>query len=364
VSDNTQPSFSLAHWLHLARAAHASDLHLSAGQPPRVRVHGHLHALRPEPLSASHATVLREEALRAGNVTASHADLDFALHWPSLGRYRVNAFEHLHGPGLVMRLLPEAVPPLSTLGVPAAVLSWLDAHGGLILITGATGSGKSTTLAALVQHLNHTRDGHILTLEDPIEFVHTSARCHIHQREIGRHTASFATGLRAALREDPDVILVGELRDLDTIRLALTAAETGHLVLGTLHTRSAAQTVSRLVDVFSPADQAQIRNQLSLSLLGVVAQQLLPSSTGERVAAHEVLCCTPAVRHLIREDKLSHIENAIQTGASHGMQTLQQAIQQLGTAGRLAATSAAPPPVPAGSQNQFPLHSTSGSGAL
>jgi twitching motility protein PilT len=187
-----------------------------------------------------------------------------------------------------------------------------------------------------VQHLNLTRDGHILTLEDPIEFVHTSARCQIHQREIGRHTASFATGLRAALREDPDVMLVGELRDLDTIRLALTAAETGHLVLATLHTRSAAQTVSRLVDVFSASDQSQIRNQLSLSLLGVLAQQLLPSSTGGRVAAHEVLCCTAAVRHLIREDKLSHLDNAIQTGASHGMQTLQQAVQQLAAAGRLA----------------------------
>ena len=336
MSQHTPLTHPLAHWLGLARAEQASDLHLSAGQPPRVRVHGHLRELAPEGLSAQHAATLRDEALRAGGITTAQADLDFALHWAPHGRYRVNAFEHLHGPGLVMRLLPDSVPSLTALGVPAAALSWLDAQGGLILITGATGSGKSTTLAALVQHLNLTRDGHILTLEDPIEFVHTSARCHIHQREIGRHTASFATGLRAALREDPDVMLVGELRDLDTIRLALTAAETGHLVLATLHTRSAAQTVSRLVDVFPPSDQSQIRNQLSMSLLGVMAQQLLPSSTGRQVTAYEVLCCTAAVRHLIREDKLSHIDNAIQTGASHGMQTLQQAVQQLAAAGQLA----------------------------
>ena len=335
MSDLLHPP-SLAHWLGLARATQASDLHLSAGQPPRVRVHGHIRELSPHVLSPEQAQALRHEALQAGGLYADPADLDFALHWPPHGRYRVNAFEHALGPAMVMRLLPDTVPPLAALGVPPAVLTWLDAHGGLILITGATGSGKSTTLAALVQHLNHTRDGHILTLEDPIEFVHTSARCHVHQREIGRHTASFATGLRAALREDPDVILVGELRDLDTIRLALTAAETGHLVLATLHTRSAAQTVSRLVDVFAPADQSQIRNQLSLSLIGVLAQQLLPSSAGARVAAHEVLCCTAAVRHLIREDKLSQIDNAIQTGAAHGMQTLQLAIQQLVAAGRLA----------------------------
>lgn len=364
MSDTTQPSSVLSHWLRLAREIRASDLHLSAGQPPRVRVHGRLRPLRSEPLSHQDATTLREEARLAAGVTTVNADLDFALHWPCLGRYRVNALEHLHGPGLVMRLLPDSVPSLSTLGVPAAVLSWLDAQGGLILITGATGSGKSTTLAALVQHLNHTRDSHILTLEDPIEFVHSSVRSHILQREVGRHTASFATGLRAALREDPDVILVGELRDLDTIRLALSAAETGHLVLGTLHTRSAAQTVSRLVDVFSPSDQAQIRNQLSLSLLGVLAQQLLPSNTGERVAAHEVLCCTAAVRHLIREDKLSHIGNAIQTGAAHGMQTLQQAIQQLAAAGRLASVDttrrqALPP-----AERQFPLHHTPEPGDL
>ena len=337
MPDSTHP---LHHWLGLARALHASDLHLSAGQPPRVRVNGQMQALSAHALTPDQAGAARREALRAAGISHPATDLDFALNLPPHGRCRVNTFHHLQGSGLVLRLLPDSVPELSQLGVPAVVPSWLDAHGGLVLVTGATGSGKSTTLAALVQHYNHTHDGHILTLEDPIEFVHTSARCQIHQREIGPHTPDFASGLRAALREDPDVILVGELRDLQSIRLALTAAETGHLVLATLHTRSAAQSISRLVDVFPPADKPHIRNQLSLSLLGVVAQQLLPSLQGHRVAAHEVLCCTPAVRHLIREDKLTHIDNAMQTGAAHGMQTLQQALQALIAAGRLAAPGA------------------------
>jgi twitching motility protein PilT len=291
-------------------------------------------------LSPGEAAALRREALRAADIAHPGTDVDFALNLPPHGRCRVNAFEHLQGAGLVLRLLPDHVPDLVALEVPHAVMPWLEVSAGLVLVTGATGSGKSTTLAALVQHLNLTRQGHILTLEDPIEFVHSSVQCQIHQREIGRHTPDFATGLRAALREDPDVILVGELRDLDSIRLALTAAETGHLVLATLHTRSAAHTISRLVDVFPPTDKPSIRNQLSLSLLGVVSQQLLPSLQGSRMAVHEVLCCTPAIRHLIREDKLAQIDNALQTGAAHGMQTLQQALQRGVLAGRLAATLA------------------------
>jgi twitching motility protein PilT len=337
VSSRPHP---LAHWLGLARAAQASDLHISAGQPPRVRTNGLMRALAPHALSADEACALRQEALRGANIAHPGTDWDFALNLPPHGRCRVNAFEHLQGAGLVMRLLPDQVPALAQLGVPPVVLSWLDAPGGLILVTGATGSGKSTTLAALVHHINLTRHGHILTLEDPIEFVHTSAQCQIHQREIGRHTPDFATGLRAALREDPDVILVGELRDLASIRLALTAAETGHLVLATLHTRSAAHTISRLVDVFAPEDKAHIRNQLSMSLLGVVSQQLLTTVQGPRMAVHEVLCCTPAIRHLIREDKLSHIDNAMQTGGAHGMQTLQQAVQRGVLTGRLATSAA------------------------
>lgn len=295
-----------------------------------------MRALSCDTLTHPQAHALRQQALQGAGIALAGTDQDFALNLPPFGRCRVNAFDHLHGAGLVLRLLPDAVPELSELGLPPAVLPWLDHHGGLVLVTGATGSGKSTTLAALVQHLNQTRQAHILTLEDPIEFVHTSAHCQIHQREIGRHTPSFATGLRAALREDPDVILVGELRDLDSIRLALTAAETGHLVLATLHTRSAAQTISRLIDVFSPADKPHIRNQLSLSLLGVLTQQLLASLQGPRVAVHEVLCCTPAVRNLIREDKLAQIDTAMQTGAAHGMQTWQQGVQRWVAAGRLA----------------------------
>jgi twitching motility protein PilT len=345
MSDAPHP---LHHWLGLARAAQASDLHLSAGQPPRARVHGEMQSLSPQRLTPDQAAALRREALHLAGIAQTALDLDFALNLPPHGRTRVNTFDHLQGAGLVMRLLPDRLPTLAQLGVPRAMLPWLDAHGGLILVTGATGSGKSTTLAALVQHYNLTRPGHVLTLEDPIEFVHTSARCQIHQREIGLHTHHFASGLRAALREDPDLILVGELRDLDSIRLALTAAETGHLVLATLHTRGAAQTVSRLVDVFPPADKPHIRNQLSLSLLGVVTQQLLPCRDGTRVAAHEVLCCTSAVRHLIREDKLTQIDNAMQTGAAHGMQTMQQSLQQLAAAGRLPPPRppASPPPEP------------------
>ena len=311
-----------------------------------MRVEGEMRALSDHALTPEEAASLRQEALQGAHRAPSGTDWDCALNLPPHGRCRVNAFEHLQGAGLVLRLLPDQVPDLAHLEVPPAVVSWLDAPGGLILVTGATGSGKSTTLAALVQHLNRTRPGHILTLEDPIEFVHTSARCQIHQREIGRHTPDFATGLRAALREDPDVILVGELRDLESIRLALTAAETGHLVLATLHTRSAAQSISRLVDVFAPADKPSIRNQLSLSLLGVVSQHLLPTLHGPRMAVHEVLCCTAAVRHLIREDKLSHIDNALQTGGAHGMQTLQQALQRGIASGRLAASVALPRQLP------------------
>ena len=331
----TPSIMELTPWLARAVTAGASDLHLSCGQAPRARIQGRMTVLSETPLSVDDARRLQQQALLGAGLENGVQDADFALSVPGLGRFRANAFTHLLGPGLVLRVLPATVPALDQLGIPSAVQHWLDVCDGLILVTGPTGSGKSTTLAGLVQHLNQTRDGHIITLEDPIEFVHTSQRCLIHQREIGRHSHSFGSGLRAALREDPDVILVGELRDLDSIRLALTAAETGHLVLASLHTRSAAQTMSRLVDVFSAADKALVRNQLSLSLRGVLAQQLRPSLQGPRVAVHEVLCCTPAVRHLIREDRLSQLTSAMQTGAAHGMQTLQQALQTLVAQGRV-----------------------------
>lgn len=334
--------------LTLAVAQHASDLHLSAGLAPRVRAHG---VLKPLHNTASWPP-FTHEALR-GMLTelmdeAQHTqfmqghEVDFAFAVPALGRFRANAFMHHSGCGAVMRHIPNDMPTLSQLHVPQ-VLAELLTQVGLLLVTGPTGSGKSTTLAAMVQHLNAHTQQHIVTLEDPIEFVHTSAQCLITQREIGTHSHSFAQALRAALREDPDVILVGELRDLETIRLALTAAETGHLVLASLHTRSAAASVERIVDVFDAHEKALVRTQLSEALVGVITQALctMPMSTpltshtteierSERRAVFETLVATPAIRHLIREGKTAQIQSAMQTGAAHGMHTMAQAMQQAG----------------------------------
>lgn len=330
--------------LTLAVGQQASDLHLSAGLAPRVRVHGML-----QPLHASTpAQPLTHEALR-GMLTelmdeAQHTqfmqghEVDFAFAVAALGRFRANAFMQQHGCAAVMRHIPSHTPTLSEVQAPQ-VLSDLLKQVGLLLVTGPTGSGKSTTLAAMVQHLNTHSQQHIVTLEDPIEFVHTSAQCLITQREIATHSPSFAHALRAALREDPDVILVGELRDLETIRLALTAAETGHLVLASLHTRSAAASVERIVDVFDGHEKALVRTQLSEALVGVVTQTLvMPAASapgggaplGQRRAVFETLVATPAIRHLIREGKSAQIQSAMQTGAAHGMQTMAQAMQQSG----------------------------------
>jgi twitching motility protein PilT len=265
-------------------------------------------------------------------------EVDFAFAAPASGRFRVNAFMQQHGCAAVMRHIPSHIPALTDVQAPQ-VLRHLLQQVGLLLVTGPTGSGKSTTLAAMVQHLNTHSQQHIVTLEDPIEFVHSSAQCLITQREIGTHSHSFAHALRAALREDPDVILVGELRDLETIRLALTAAETGHLVLASLHTRSAAASVERIVDVFEGHEKALVRTQLSDALTGVITQALVtpPDSVadhgslyGQRRAAFETLVATPAVRHLIREGKTAQLQSAMQTGATHGMQTMAQAMQQIG----------------------------------
>jgi len=309
----------------------ASDLHLSAGVPPMLRVDGEMQCMDLPVLAATELEAMLIDLMdESQRVTYAHDhDLDFALEVPDLGRFRVNVFRQNRGIAAVLRTIPDRVPNLDTLGVPAIVQQLCRTRQGLILVTGATGSGKSTTLAAMLGYKNNTESSHILTIEDPIEFVHQPKHCLINQRELQRDTRDFATALRAALREDPDVILVGELRDLDTMRLALTAAETGHLVLATLHTRSAAQSIHRFVDVFPADEKIAIRRLLADALQAVITQTLLKCATGGRVAAYEVMCSTPAVRNLIREDKVAQLYSAIQTGQAQGMQTLEQSIQSL-----------------------------------
>ncbi len=340
---HAHPPLPLHGWLAQAVAMHASDLHLRAGLMPQVRIAGGLQTLSHSAGTLTHEDLLPQlthwmpSALNTGFLTGE--EVDFAFTLPDLGRFRVNAFMQAQGCGAVMRLIPSAIPLLETLHVPE-VLTQLLNQVGLLLVTGATGSGKSTTLAAMVQHLNtHTRQ-HVVTLEDPVEFVHHSARCLITQREVGTHSRGFAYGLRAALRQDPDVILVGELRDLDTIRLALTAAETGHLVLASLHTRNAAASIERMVDVFDSHEKALVRTQLSDALVGVLSQTLCPTPDGAtQGAVFEMLVATPAVRHLIREGKTSQILNAMQTGAIHGMQTMAQAMEMAIVQQRVRSTS-------------------------
>lgn len=335
----------LLEWLAQVRHMGASDLHLSAGLPPMVRHLGQLQALTAQPLSPDRMHVLLASALPdwpgvssapSGPLTdhaaAPAQDHDTAVSIGHLGRFRVNVFAQQRGWSSVWRAIPAAIPRLQDIGAPPMLRDWaLQAHG-LLLVTGATGSGKSTTLAALLHHLNTTQAMHILTLEDPIEFEHHSQRSLVQQRNVPGHCASFDLALRAALRQDPDVIMVGELRDLTTIRLALAAAETGHLVLASLHTRSATQAVERLVDVFPAEEKSLVRSQLSLSLLAVVTQTLCLHADGTcRVPAHEVLYATPAVRHLIRENKTAQLPNALQTGAQFGMQTLAQCLEKMVT---------------------------------
>jgi twitching motility protein PilT len=260
---------------------------------------------------------------------ASH-DLDFSLELANVGRFRVNAFMQRLGEGMVLRLIPARIRTLDDLEMPPVLKDMTMKERGFVLVTGPTGSGKSTTLAAMVDHMNEHRHDHIITIEDPIEFVHKPRKSNVNQREVGPHTESFTVALRSALREDPDVILVGEMRDLETVALAITAAETGHLVLSTLHTNSAAQTISRVVDVFPPHQQEQIRVQLADALLGVIAQTLIPTLDGKgRVAAVEVMVATPAVRNMIRENKIHQLPSAIQTGARDGMQSLDQHLKTL-----------------------------------
>jgi twitching motility protein PilT len=326
------PAMDLTALLTTALARQASDLHLAAGMPPMLRVHGQIEALDWPVQSQKDVAALISQVMTAQQreVFAQTLELDLAWTHAVLGRFRVNAFMQSRGAAAVFRCIPATVPALASLGAPAVLAELALRPRGLVLVTGPTGSGKSTTLAAMVDFYNRTRAGHILTVEDPIEFEHVAHKSIVNQREVGRHTHSFSAALRAALREDPDVILVGELRDLDTIRLALTAAETGHLVLGTLHTASATKAVDRIIDVFAAQDKEMVRSMLSESLEGVVAQTLCRTADGTgRVAAHEVMLGTPAIRNLIREGKVAQMYSTLQTGASQGMQTLDQSLAEL-----------------------------------
>lgn len=315
----------------LALREGASDLHLAAGSAPMIRREGQMQSLGLAVLDgqAMHAVLGQIMSPQQQEDFKTLQDLDFAVARPGLGRFRVNAFVQLHGPAAVLRLIPDQVPTLSSLQLSDVFRRIAELPAGLVLVTGPTGSGKSTTLAALVDHLNRQRALHILTLEDPVEFIHSPQCSQFSQREMGRHSQGFAQALRAALRQDPDVIMLGELRDLETIRLALTAAETGHLVLATLHTGSAAKAVDRLVDVFAAEEKALVRSMLAESLQAVVAQVLVPKVGGGRVAAHEILLATPAVRNLVREGKVAQLYSAMQTGGALGMQTLDSCLQGL-----------------------------------
>ncbi len=320
----------------------ASDLHLSAGLPPMIRVDGDIRRINVPPLEHKDVHSMVHDIMndKQRKDFEEFLETDFSFEVPGIARFRVNAFNQNRGAGAVFRTIPSKVLTLEDLQLGEVFRRIADVPRGLVLVTGPTGSGKSTTLAALIDYLNSTRYQHILTIEDPIEFVHESKKSLVNQREVHRDTLGFNEALRSALREDPDVILVGELRDLETIRLALTAAETGHLVFGTLHTTSAAKTIDRIVDVFPAEEKSMVRSMLSESLQAVVSQTLMKKIGGGRIAAHEIMLGTPAIRNLIREDKVAQMYSAIQTGGSIGMQTLDSCLTKLLSSGKISRDSA------------------------
>ncbi len=318
--------------VNLATSRKASDIHITVGIPPVLRINGQLITLDEEKLSPSDTKALVYETLSEDLIKEleENGEIDTSFSSPGIGRYRVNAFKQRGSYGMALRIIPLKIPNPDDLGLPSVVKDLARLPRGLILVTGPTGSGKSTTLATMIDQINNERRCHILTLEDPIEYLHKHNQSIVNQREIGTDSRSFASSLRAALRQDPDVILVGEMRDLETISIALTAAETGHLVLSTLHTNGAAKTIDRIIDVFPPHQQQQVRVQFSSAIQAIISQQLLPKADESgRIAAFEIMMATPAIRNLIREDKIHQIDTAIQTGAKYQMQTMDSSLLEL-----------------------------------
>ena|SRR5208283_2189819 len=318
--------------LSLTKEHGASDLHISTGIPPTIRLHGIIKRLEMDPLTKQETHKMISDIMSEDQRARfeRELELDFSISISGVSRFRVNAYQQERGESAAFRIVPSESPTLSQLNIPPIIAECALKERGLILVTGPTGSGKSTTLAAIVNHINENKYSHIITIEDPIEFLHTPKNCLINQREVGQHTHSFSAALRSALREDPDVILVGEMRDLETTSLAITAAETGHLVLATLHTNSAAKTVDRVIDIFPAESRDQVKTMFSESIVAIISQALLPRSDGKgRVAALEILIANAAVRNLIREGKTFMIPSVIQTGHKHGMQSLEQALKEL-----------------------------------
>jgi twitching motility protein PilT len=329
-------------FLKMMVQAGGSDAHLKVGMPPGVRIEGHIQPQGTTPLRPEHTEAIARAVVSPADWEKfeRQGDLDCSYSVPGLARFRVNVMRQRGSISLVLRYIPEKIPTFESLGLPEVCRALASKPRGLVLVTGPTGSGKSTTLAAMIDLVNSTVKGHVLTMEDPIEFLHRDKNCYINQREIGTDTTNFTEALRRALRQDPDVILIGEMRDIETIGLAVTAAETGHLVLGTLHTTSATKTIDRIVNVFPPEQQTQIRLQLAGTLQGIVCQTLLPKVGGGRVAALEILVGTDSVRAIIRENKVAQLQTAMQTGKKHGMQTLEDHLSALVATGKITYESA------------------------